>query len=449
MSNPGKPIEDLGVPVDPQIDHTKTTGSGGTAFSGGYVVEFEKDSRIVGRTKYKTYSNILANTAIVAAGTRFFLNLVGKANWKIEPKEQTPEAVKYATLIDDILHDMQTPLHRVVRRAAMFRFYGFSVQEIIAKKRDDGVIGLRDISPRPQVTIERWNMAETGDVLGVFQRNPQTSFEQYIPRGKLLYVVDDSMNDSPEGLGIFRQIVDSAGRLSRLEQLEGFGFDSDLRGIPIGRGPFGRLQELVTSGALTPDQKSQLEEPMKRFMRSHIRNPQIGMLLDSQTWTTSDEKESPSNVYQWDLKLLKGDGAGLEEIARAVTRIQNEIARVLGVDHLMIGSDGAGSLALSRDKSTNFGLIVDSVLREIASSFHTDVIRLLFELNGWDPKLMPTIKTDVIAYRDVEQMGKIIGEMARAGVVLDRSDEGVGEIFDLLGLSRLTADLPEREMMEE
>lgn len=447
--DPEKPVEDLGVPSNPKVKPTTTLGTGGTAFSGGYVVEFEKDARITGSSKYRTYSNILANTNIVAAGTRFFLNLVGKANWKIEPANKSPEAKRLASLVNEMLHDMITPLHRVVRRAAMFRFYGFSVQEIIAKKRDDGHIGIRDISPRPQATIERWNVSETGDVLGVFQRNPQNHFEHYIPRKKLLYVVDDSMNDSPEGLGIFRQIVDAAGRLSRLEQLEGFGFDSDLRGVPVGRGPFGRLQELVQSGQLTPQQKAELEEPMKRFMRSHIRNPQIGMLLDSQTWTTSDEKESPSSVYQWDLELLKGDGSGLEEIARAITRIQNEIARVLGVDHLMIGSDGAGSLALSRDKSTNFGLIVDSVLREIAAAFRNDVIRKIFELNGWETSLIPNIKTDVIAYRDVEQMGKIIGEMARAGVVLDRSDEGVGEIFDLLGLTRLPGDIPEPTEEEE
>jgi len=54
------------------------------------------------------------------------------------------------------MYDMERPWHRVVRRAAMYRVYGYSWQEWIAKKRDDGVIGYLDIEPRTQSTITRW-----------------------------------------------------------------------------------------------------------------------------------------------------------------------------------------------------------------------------------------------------------------------------------------------------
>lgn len=435
--NPEKPIETLmGVNTATRPQPGQVIGSGGTAVYGGYIQEYERDPRLVGRSKYRTYSDILANVSVVAAGTRFFLNMVGKATWKVEAADDSEEAQRIADLVYEMMHDMKTPWQRIIRRAAMYRFYGFSIQEWVAKKREDGAIGMADIAPRPQVTIERWNLSQSSEVLGVVQRNPQDHVEIYIPREKLIYVVDDSLNDSPEGLGLFRHIVDSAMRLQRLEQLEGFGFETDLRGIPVGRGPFTKLQEMVSNGTLTAADKAALEEPLKRFMRAHIRNPQLGMLLDSQPWTTIDEKEAPSQTYQWDLTLLKGDGSGLEEIAMAVTRIQNEIARVLGVEHLLIGSDGAGSLALSKDKSTNFGLIVDSTLQEIAATMSRDWLRVIFELNGWDRKLMPEFKTETTTYRDIEQLGKVIGDLATAGVILTRDDETVRELFDLMGLSR-------------
>ena len=119
----------------------------------------------------------------------------------------------------------------------MYRFYGFSIQEWTARRRDDGFLTFADIAPRSQRTIERWDVDEAGQVLGALQRSPQTQEEIYLPREKLLYIVDDTLNDSPEGLGLFRHLVAPSRRLKRYEQLEGFGFETDLRGIPIGRSP--------------------------------------------------------------------------------------------------------------------------------------------------------------------------------------------------------------------
>ena len=59
---------------------------------------------------------------------------------------------------------------RIVRRAAMYRFYGFSIQEWTAKRRPDGLLTLADVAPRSQMTIERWDMLTDGSIQGVVQR---------------------------------------------------------------------------------------------------------------------------------------------------------------------------------------------------------------------------------------------------------------------------------------
>ena len=94
-----------------------------------------------------------------------------------------------------------------------------------------------------------------------------------------MYLVDDSLNDSPEGLGLFRHLVDPNKRLKRYEQLEGYGFETDLRGIPVGRAPFSALAQMVTSGEITDEDRAKIEEPMREFIRSHIKNPALGILL--------------------------------------------------------------------------------------------------------------------------------------------------------------------------
>ena len=75
-----------------RIQPTKNEGVPGTAIYGGYIVENEEDSSLTGQLKYKTYSDILANVSIVAAGTRFFLNLVSRSEWVVEPADESSEA---------------------------------------------------------------------------------------------------------------------------------------------------------------------------------------------------------------------------------------------------------------------------------------------------------------------------------------------------------------------
>ena len=99
----------------PQVDKPRQRpftemGSPGTAVYGGFIVESESDATLSGRAKYLTYSNFLANTTIVSAGVRLFLNLIAKAEWRAEPRDDSEEAVRMAELVDDILEDMDTPM---------------------------------------------------------------------------------------------------------------------------------------------------------------------------------------------------------------------------------------------------------------------------------------------------------------------------------------------------
>ncbi len=419
---------------------TETVGTPGVAIYGGYVEEREKSKDLGSHdARYRTYSDILANTSIVAAGTRYFLNLVAKAEWSFTPSENDSDG-RFAELAESMLtDDPGTPWHRIVRRAAMYRFYGFSIQEWTARRRDDGLLTFADVAPRAQFTIERWDVEETGGVQGVLQRSPQTQREIYLPREKLLYMVDDTLNDSPEGLGLFRHLVAPAKRLERYEQLEGFGFETDLRGIPIGRAPFGALADLVQRGEISNEQRVRIEAPLRKFIKSHIKDPRLGLLLDSVTYETSDEAARPSGTQQWDVELLTGSATSFSQNAAAIERLNRELARILGVEQLLLGSDSAGSFALSRDKTNAFFLLVDGALTEIREAVESDLLTTLWRLNGWPVEMMPEIRTEAVRFTDVEQIGATLRDMATAGAMLDPDDPVVGEVRDLMGISRPAA----------
>ena len=433
-----------GQPLDPGVrgDASATAsspfasvGAPGTAVYGGYVVNKEKDQDLSGTERYTTYSNMLSNVSIVGAGVRYFANLVAKAEWSVEPADESPAAEELAEMVEDIMGDMTTPWHRVVRRAAMYCMWGFSVQEWTAKRREDGKVGFMDIEPRAQVTIERWDMDVSGTVLGMVQRNPQNQQEIYLPRTKCIYIVDDTLNDSPEGLGLFRHVIKAAKKLQRYELLEAWGFETDLRGVPIARGPFTQLEQMVTAGQLTLSQANALKQPMIDFIESHNKNPELGMLLDSMTYQTTDERSAPSAVRQWDVELLQGSPGTAKEVAAAIERLNREIARVLGVEQLLLGGESGGSYALSKDKSAQFGLIVDSCLKELKETFQKDFLEPLWLLNGWDPELMPSFSIEKIQYRDIEQVTAALEQLARAGAPMAINDPAINEIRNILGLS--------------
>lgn len=443
-----KPLEALGMGSlfgnRKKVAPTKTAGVPGVAVYGGIIQDGEKNPNLISRDeKYKTYSEVLANTSIVAAGVRYFLNLVAKSEWSFEPSDADTSG-EYAELAEEMLkEDPLTPWHRIVRRAAMYRFYGFSIQEWTARRRDDGKLTFADVAPRAQMTISKWDLLEDGNVLGVTQTSPQTMLDLYIPRQKCLYIVDDTLSDSPEGLGLFRHLVQSSQRLSRYEQLEGFGFETDLRGIPVGRAPFGELAQAVMDGSMTDAERVAVERPIREFIKNHIKSAKLGLLLDSVTYETKDEAGRPSSARQWEVELLKGSATSFAENAAAIERVNREMARVLGVEQLLLG-EGGGSYALSTDKTSSFFLLIDGALTEIKEAIEADLLKTLWQLNGFDEALMPKLKTEAIRHTDVQEAAAVLRDMATAGAVLDADDPVVDELREMLGLSPRPAEIMDR-----
>ena len=140
----------------------------------------------------------------------------------------------------------------------------------------------------------------------------------------------------------------------------------------------------------------------------------------------------------WNVELLTGSATSFAENAAAIERLNRELARILGVEQLLLGA-GQGSYALSQDKTHQFYLLAEGALTEIREAVERDLLRALWRLNGWDAALMPEIRTEAVQYRDIQQIGATLRDLATAGAVLDPEDPVIGEVRDLMGLSRPAA----------
>jgi len=419
-----------------RVSPTKTIGVGGTAVYGGYVDNKETNPKLSGEARWRTFSDLLANVSIVASSVRYYLNLLGKASWSVVPPKDSGKAGEdLAELIDNILFNSNTPWAQIVRRAGTYRTHGYSAQEWTAMRREDGVIGLLDVEPRAQWTIERWDIDATGTVHGVVQRSPQTSEEIYLPRTRLVYVVDDSLTDSPEGLGILRHVFPTAERLQKLEALEVGGFETDLEGIPVAKAPY----SVMRSQGLKDTEIAQRVATVEEFIQNRTKQSgrkALGLVLDSLPYTGLDDAATPTAQSQWSMDLLSSNASGttLTALVTSIQRMNREIARNFGTESLLLGENGGGSLAMAKDKTGVFSLMVDSSLADIRWALKRDLIDSLFILNGWDPELKPDLRPEKLQHREVSEVTSALDDMARAGAVLDREDPAINAVRELLGL---------------
>lgn len=324
----------------------------------------------------------------------------------------------------------KTPLSRIVKRVAMGRFHGFSLQEWSLKLGPKGKLVLDDVEVRMQHTIAQWDLdLASGVVLGAVQESPLTGVSVYLPREKLIYYVDDAMTASPEGLGLFRHVVNRSRALRIFEELEVRGYENDLRGIPVGRAPIKAMRD---SGMSNEEIQRELLA-MQTFLQSHRRTPELALLLDSMTYESQDGTGVPSAVKQWDVDLLKTNSMqGHEHIAVAIERLNREIARVLGAESLLTGETGSGSLAMSLDKSQNFALIVASALKEIAEIINRDLVTPLMRYNGIDESLRPIVKPDAVQHRTITEITTALKDVAQTN--LGPTDPVIIKLFDMMGL---------------
>lgn len=440
-------LDQFGKPMrEPSFRPGEVIGAPGFSLSGGFVVDDEKAPELRGTRKYKTYSDILANVSIAAAGVRYFLNLISRAKWKFTPSEADASG-QYAELAEQCLtDDPETPWSRIVRRAAMYRFYGFSIQEWTTFRRDDGVKTFLDIEPRAQRTIEQWICdMETGRILAAVQVSPHDYSTKILPRGKLLYVVDDALNDGPTGLGLFRHIVKASRALSRMELLEGVGYETDLSGIPVGRIPYSDLNAALKAGRITQAQHASAIEAITDFVTNRVRTPSLGLVLDSSVYRALDGSGTPSSVRQFDVDLIQGTSNSMPQMLMTIDRLNREIARVLGVEALLLGDRSAGSYALSQNKSEQFSLIVDSTNEELAHQVRRDLLGALWKVNGWPDEMKPEVSTEAAQYRDVTEITAALKDMAAAGATIDIRDPAYSEVRGMMGISAPDLDMLEAE----
>lgn len=372
----------------------------------------------------KTYKEMSYHTSINAC-LSLYENLISKVEWRIvPPKKATEEEKKQAEFVEQCINDMDIPFRQVIKDCLSSNIYGFSVLEKVYRRRlysngsvyNDGKIGLKKIALRNQETIEKFIFDDTGnELIGVKQNLSLVanlglgrSFKQMeivLPRSKFMHITTGRNRNDPYGKSPLRDVYLAWRYLTVIQEIEAAGVARDLQGMPILY-----LPAQYMAADASPEQKA-VYENFKNIIRNIQNNSQSGVILPSQA-------DPDTRQPLFDLKLLSTEGGKKNfDTTKVKEYYQNQIYTGLFADVLILGQGGVGSFALGQIKNSLTGSAVESMLDNIVEVFQRDVIRQIYELNGWDISRCASLDYENLHAVDLETLSKFWQRVTSVGLV--------------------------------
>lgn len=418
--------------------------SGLNIFAG--VTREESKKELQWPKSIETYKKMTEHVSINACLT-LYENLISKVNWRIKPPSKATKADKTkAAFVQECLDDMDASFTQFIKDALSSNVYGFSIIEKVYRRRlkkngsiyNDGKIGLKKLGHRNQETIQKFIFDEEGnEIIGVKQnlssiglgRITTKNLEIILPRSKFIHVTTGRNRGDPFGKSRLRDVYLAWRYLEVIQEIEASGVARDLVGLPVISIP----AEYMSADA-SPDQKI-IYENFKNIIRNIQQNSQSGIILPSQV-----DPETKTKLFSIDLLTQQGQGKNFD-INKIKDYYQNQIFMGLFCDVLLLGSNGSGSFALGTIKNSLTGTAVESMLNNIVECFNRDVIRQLYELNGWDTSRCASLDYEGLTDIDLDSYSKFIQRAASVGLVeIDR--DTLNSVRKQVGLDPKPEDEP-------
>ena len=187
----------------------------------------------------------------------------------------------------------------------------------------------------------------------------------------------------------------------------------------------------------SPEQKA-LYETFKNIIRNIHNNQQSGLILPSAV-----DPETRAKLF--DFELLNLDGKRGFDTTKIKEYYKNAIYTSMFADILIMGQGSTGSFALGQVKNSLTGSMAEAMLRRIVDEFNNDLVRQIYELNGWNPARRCKLDFDNLETTDLESFSKAIQRAASVGF-LPKTVGVVNRILESVGIDKLDDDMTPEEL---
>jgi hypothetical protein len=394
-----------------------------------------------GKKAVRKYREMRDNDSTIGAVMYSVEQILRDVDLTVKPANNTPEAQKEADFVKSVLEDMDHSLDDHISESLSFLSYGFAWFEVIYKRRggtdtrsdkkhskyNDGRMGVRKIACRAPWTINKFEVDQiTGDVLGIWQDTGLKLGKNYIPTNKSLYYRTTSINGDPSGRSILRNAYTSYEYVNNLQAIEAIAVERELAGIPVARVPAEYLSPDATGSQVA------FINNLKQILRDVKFNEQGFIITTSDTYPGKDGE--PSNIRLVDIELMASNGKRNIDIDPIIRRYQHDIARSVLSEFLLLGSQG-GSYALSKSKTDLFLRALESYIQAIVDVLNKQLVERLWELNGLNYDLMPTIVAGDVAPHDLREIAAFLRNLNGANIDVSSHPEVIQDLMDIAELN--------------
>ena len=431
-----------------------TLGVAGDNTHHGQIRADEFLPELRGKKAIRKYREMRDNDSTVGAVMYSVEQILRDVDLHVKPVDDSDAAKAEADFVKSVLDDMDHTLDDHISEALSYLSYGFGWFEVIYKRRvgptersdkknskyTDGRLGVKKIASRAPWTINKFDVNQkTGDVLGIEQEVGFMNGKNYIPLNKSIYYRTTSLNGDPSGRSILRNAYTSYEYLNNLQAIEAIAVERELAGIPVARIP---AEYLSGDASLA---QSGFVNNLQQILRDVKFNEQGYIILPSDTYP--DKDGAPTSTRLVDIELMASNGKRNIDINPIVNRYQHDIARSVLSEFLLLGSSG-GSYALSKSKTDLFLRALESYIQAIVDVLNKQLVERLWQLNGLNYDLMPTIEAGDVAPHDLREIASFLRNLNGAGIDVSSHPEVIKDLMDIADLE-YDQDIGQPDTVEE
>jgi len=233
--------------------------------------------------------------------------------------------------------------------------FGFALGEIILDKRADGRLWLRNIDPRGQESLNRWEYdpVERDKLRYFIQQDPNSGETFDIPIAKCVHHKFRGRKGNPQGHSILRALYRPYKFARNLEDLEGIGIERDVGGMPVAK---------LKEGGYEDNDIEAIKKALK------------GLRKDEEVYLIE-----PEGV---DIRAYAG-GSKIYDTNVVIDRWHKIMLMRFFSQFLILGMGNVGTQALVKGSQDFFGLALEAVQRYLLETWNLQLVPYLFKFNQW------------------------------------------------------------------
>lgn len=406
-------------------------GTSGLRRAGGWITE-EFLVNLRGTRGLRVYREMADNDPVIGAILYAIEKVIVRLEWRVDPAEETPEAVEAKEFVESCLYDMSESWDSTLSSISSMLVYGFSYHEIIYKIRggesndgkrnskfSDGKIGWRKFPIRSQESLNNWLLDNDGGIQGMVQMDPAGGGMRTIPIDKSLLFRTTTNKNNPEGRSLLRNAYRSWWFKRRIEEIEAIGIERDLAGLPVAYMP----PEYLSSDANAA--QTSVRNTITDIVQNIKRNEQEGVIFP--------QMFDDNGNRMFELTLLSSGGNRQFDTDKVISRYDQRIAMTVLSDFILLGHERVGSFALGTSKMDLWTMSVDAIANSIAETFNQYAIPRLLKYNGMNPQLAPKLAYGDVASVDLTEIADFVQKLTASGAITpdERLEQYLRDIANL------------------